>query len=230
MNNPVSKRTLVKVILLVSLAYIILQVIICCANDRNLSMNFWLEHHNVKKLIEAGVPENSPYEPIFQTISDSHFWILRAGLIVTLFFAFYYKNKNQELYRLLLNIVISAVLILLLSSVVITWIIKIFTGKPRPDTLLEMYSHFSLSARFHSFPSGHTTETFSYIIPYLYFFRKYYLHVILLLYGFFASSTRIFLAHHFFTDVLFGIYITAVSGFIVCFIVEHREQKAKKIA
>jgi membrane-associated phospholipid phosphatase len=229
MNDPIAKRSLIKIILIISVVYLVMQIVICFADDRHLSMSFWLEHHNAKMLIDAGLPEKSVYIPAIQAISDYHFWIFRAVLIILLVSAIYYKKRNQELYGLFLNILISSVIILLLNSFAITWILKILTGKPRPDTLLELYSPFSLSARYHSFPSGHTTETFSYIIPYVYFIRKYYANIILVLFGVLISSARIILAHHFFTDVLFGIYISVISGLIICYMIEHREQKAKKI-
>ncbi len=226
MNDEISKKTLYKLLLIITLIYLFLQVIIYNSNDNNLSMFFWLENNNAKELIDAGIPEKSVYTPIIENISDNHFWILRIGLVVTLFFVFYYKEKDKEKCRLLLNIIISVVIILLLSSGLITWILKIGVGKPRPSSLLEVYSRFSLSTKYHSFPSGHAAETFSYIIPYMYFIRKYYLHIILLLYGFSVSFTRVVLAHHFLTDVLFGIYISTISGIIVCYMIEHRTAKS----
>jgi membrane-associated phospholipid phosphatase len=222
MNYQLSKRTLIRILLIVTLLYLFLQIIICFAGDRNLSMSFWLEHHNAKNLVESGVPEKSGYTYIVNIISDYHFWVLRIGVLVTLFYAFYYKNKDKELFRLLIDIVISAVIILLISSGLITWILKTSIGKPRPYTLLESYSHFSFSVKYHSFPSGHTTETFSYIVPYIYFFRKYYISFVLLLFGFLVSFARIVLAQHYFTDVLFGAYTTIIAGLIVCYFIEQR--------
>jgi membrane-associated phospholipid phosphatase len=222
MKNKLSRKELVKILLLISLAYIFLQAMLFLNDDKNLSRFFWLEHRNIKELMDAGVPDKSDLTHVLKIISDNHFWILRAGVIAVLILSVYYKDKNEDLFNLYKNITISVVLLLIIASGIITWILKIIVGKPRPGTKLEDYAAFTLSEKFYSFPSGHTTETFSYIIPFIYFIRKYYISIILLIYGFFAAFTRVILAYHYFTDILFSMYITALAGCIICYIIEHK--------
>ncbi|MBN2039557.1 MAG: phosphatase PAP2 family protein [Spirochaetes bacterium] len=222
MTKEITKKKLAALLSVFTVIYIILQIIICIGNDTDLSRHFWIEHKNVQELINTGLPEKSEFTSIIKFISDQHFWILRAGVILTIFLACYYKNKNKEYYILFSNIAISAVLLLIISSGLITWILKISTGKPRPYTDFFQYVHFSLSTRYHSFPSGHTTETFSYIVPFIYFVRKPYFIIISLLYGVSTVFTRVILSHHYITDVLFAIYITFIAGYIICFIVNKK--------
>lgn len=206
--------------------YIILQIVIYFGNDTALSRYFWLENKNVPELMDAGIPQKSDFTPIARFISDQHFWLLRTGLIVTIILAFFYKNRNMEYSKLFFNITISVLLLLLINSGILTWILKICIGKPRPYTAVFEYVHFSLSTRYHSFPSGHTTETFSYIIPYIYFIRKPVLMIMLFLYGIFVTFTRVILSYHYITDVLFAIYITSVAGWLICsFIAQKRPIK-----
>jgi membrane-associated phospholipid phosphatase len=224
MKNKLSGKELVRILLIISLVYLSLQTLLFLNDDKNLSRFFWLEHRNIKELMDAGVPEKSELTPIIKSISDNHFWILRAGVIAVLILAVYYKDKNEDLFNLYKNITISVVLLLIIASGIITWILKIIVGKPRPSTKLEDYTTFTLSEKYYSFPSGHTTETFSYIIPFIYFIRKYSFFIILTIYGILAAFTRVILAYHYFTDILFGMYITALAGCIICYIVEHKDR------
>ncbi|MFH0976329.1 MAG: phosphatase PAP2 family protein [Spirochaetota bacterium] len=223
MNNITSRKDLIRTLLILTFIYLFLQVFLIFVNDKNISRYFWLEHRDIKELIDAGVPEKSGLTPIIKNISDNHFWLLRAGVICTLILTFYYKDKNNDLYCLFKNITISAVLILIIASGLVTWLLKIIVGKPRPGTKLEEYSAFNLSVKYYSFPSGHTSETFSYIIPFMFFIRKYYVIIILSIYGILAAFTRVVLAYHFFSDILFSMYITSLLGWIICYYVEKKK-------
>ncbi|MCU0821873.1 MAG: phosphatase PAP2 family protein [Spirochaetes bacterium] len=182
----------------------------------------WLEHKNAPELIDSGTPARSELTPVLKMISDNHFWVLRAGLLATIILAFYYKDKDADKYLLFRNISLSAVLILIFASGIITWILKISIGKPRPYTKLTEYISMAFSSRFQSFPSGHTTETFSYLFPYIYFLKKYSVGIMLFLSGLIISSFRIFLSYHYITDVIFGIYITIITGYIICIYIEKK--------
>ncbi len=221
-KNITSKKALIRFLIIVSFFYLILQSIVSYNDDKTLSRFFWLEHKNVKELIETNIPEKSKLTPIINAISDHHFWFLRIAVLISIFLAFYYKDRDKKLYFLFSNVSISVIILLILSSGLVTWLLKIIIGKPRPYTKLDVYSHFSFSNWLHSFPSGHTTETFSYIVPYIYFIRKHYIIIILSIYGILTTFTRVILSYHYITDVLFGIYITLTIGYIVCYMVEHR--------
>lgn len=224
-KSKTTKNGLIRFLIVFSICYLVLQAILCYNNDKTLSRFFWLEHHKVKELIDTNKPEKSELTPVVNIISDHHFWLLRTAVIICIALAFYYKNRDKNLYNLLLNLTISVIILLTLSSGLLTWLLKLSVGKPRPYTRLEVYSHFSLSNRYHSFPSGHTTETFSYLLPFMYFIRKPFLIIFLSIYGILTVFTRVLLAKHYLTDVLSGIYITVLTGCIICYLMEHRKEK-----
>jgi len=227
MNKELSLKVLIRLLLFVSLIYAILQTLIFFNDDKKLSEYFRLEK-NKNELVDQDHNQKPYLWPVIKAISDNHFWILRAGVLITAFLAFYYKDKNKDLFNLFINITISVIVILILASGVVTWIFKILIGKPRPNANIETYLPFNLSTKYHSFPSGHTTETFSYIIPYIYFIRKPFVVIILSIYGILAVFTRVVLSYHFITDVLSGIYITVLLGCIVCYIVENKSRQSYK--
>lgn len=220
MINKLSRKSPVTIIISITIVCSLLQAVVCFYDDTDLSRHLWLEHKNVKQLIEDGKPDKSELTPVMKSISDNHFWILRFAAILTLIFAFYFKKKDSKKYLFCRNTAVSIVILLIVSGL-ITWILKIFIGKPRPFTKLFDYQNITLSTRFHSFPSGHTTETFAYIVPFVYFFHyyynKFYLSIILIIYGILASLTRIVISAHYFTDVIAGIYITSITGYLICY-------------
>ena len=220
MNEKLSRKRLWGVLAIITLVYIILQGLLLAYDDLALSRKFWIEKRGYKSLEVSGKPESSELTPLLKRVSNHHFWILRAAVVGSFFLALYYRERDKRRYTLFKNIFISALLILILVSGVITWILKLSTGKPRPYSGLIECKPLSLSTKYHSFPSGHTTETFSYIIPFMYFLRRHLITLLLLLYGVLLSFTRVILAYHSITDVLFGIYITAVFGIVICTCVE----------
>jgi membrane-associated phospholipid phosphatase len=220
MDDKLSRKRYWRAFSVITLVYIILQILIFFFDDGALSRRLWIEHRGNRQLEELGKPESSGCTPLIKQLSNHHFWILRAAVVSSLFFALYYRKRDEKRYTLFKSIFLSALLILVLVSGVLTWVLKLSIGKPRPSSGLTQFMPLSLSTKYHSFPSGHTTETFSYIVPFIYFLRKHLVTVLLLVYGVALSFTRVILAYHFITDVLFGIYITVVSGIVICSYVE----------
>jgi membrane-associated phospholipid phosphatase len=222
MDEKLSRKRLWEALAIITLVYIILQGFLLVYGDWTLSRRFWIEQSDHRALEDSGKPESSEFTPRLKVLSDHHFWILRAAVMGSFFLALYYRERDKRRYTLFRSIFISALLILILVSGVITWILKLSIGRPRPYSGLTEWRPLSLSTKYHSFPSGHTTETFSYIIPYMYFLRRHLVTLMLFLYGVVLSFTRVMLAYHSITDVLFGIYITAVFGMVICSCVEGR--------
>ena len=221
MAMKLSRKRIGITLSLFTLAYLIAQVIIVLNDDVKISQSFWLEHREVKEL--QGVKlEKSVYTDLVKNISDHHFWVWRIALIGSIALAIYYRRRERGKYILFRNIVLSSLLLLLLIAGVLTWALKLSLGKPRPSSGIAEYLPWSLSTKYHSFPSGHTTETFSYLFPYMYFLRRHLLSIVLALYGIAMSFTRVILAAHFLTDVLFGMYMTLAAGLIICSLVEER--------
>ncbi|MDY6935776.1 MAG: phosphatase PAP2 family protein [Spirochaetota bacterium] len=217
-----SRKRLIRSISTISIIYLIVQSMIIYFDDTDLSRSLWLEHKNVKELIKAGTPERSSITPIAKAISNQHFWILRFYLLITIILTFYYRQKDIEKYTRYKCFTLSVIIILIAVSGVLTWSLKILVGKPRPFTNLTEHIPFALSMKYHSFPSGHTTETFSYIIPYIYYRNNKYLISIVFFCGILISFLRIILSYHYITDVIFGIYLTSLFGYIICYLCEKR--------
>ncbi len=216
-----SRKRILIVLSLVTLVYIVFQAFIVFHDDMKLSQSFWLEHHGIKEL-EREKPGNSEYTALVKGISNHHFWVWRIALIGFIALAFYYRRRERRRYILFRNIILSSLLLLLLAAGLLTWVLKLSLGKPRPSSGIAEYLPWSLSTKYHSFPSGHTTETFSYLFPYMYFVRRHLLSIALVLYGIAMSMTRVLLAAHFLTDVLFGMYMTIAAGLILCVFIEER--------
>lgn len=220
MDDKLSRKRYWRALSIITIVYGILQVSIFILDDGILSKKLWIEHRGYGVLEELGKPEHSRCTPLIKQLSNHHFWILRAAVMSSLFFAIYYRKRDAKRYILCKSIFVSSLLLLILVSGVFTWILKLSTGKPRPSSGLTECMPLSLSTKYHSFPSGHTTETFSYIVPFIYFLRRHLITVLLVAYGVALSFTRVILAYHFITDVLFGIYMTVVSGIVICSYVE----------
>jgi len=230
MELILSRKRQFRFILVITFIYIVIQIPVIFFDDINISRQLWLEHKNVTDLIESGKPAKSELTPVIKMVSDNHFWVLRAGLLATIILAVYYKDKDADKYILCRNISLSAIFILIIASGLITWILKIAVGRPRPYTKIYEYLPLAFSTRFQSFPSGHTTETFSYLIPYIYFIKSYTAGALLFLFGLLISSFRIFLSYHYITDVIFGIYITIIVGYVICIYFDEKSKKQNKCA
>ena len=230
MDLNLSRKRQFRFILIITIIYVVIQVPVILFDDIHLSRHLWLEHKNVAELVESGKPAKSELTPVLRMISDNHFWVLRAGLLTTIILAVYYKDKDMDKYLLYRNISLSAVVILFFVSGLITWILKIAVGRPRPYTNITEYLSFAFSTRFQSFPSGHTTETFSFLFPYIYFFKSNMLRAVLFLSGLIISSFRIFLSYHYITDVVFGIYISIIVGYIICIYFDEKSERFKECA
>jgi membrane-associated phospholipid phosphatase len=216
MDALLSRKRLWRLLIICTAVYVALQVAVIAAGDVTLSRALWLEHENIPELAAAGKPGFSPWRETVQFISNQHFWLLRCVFVFCIAAAVYFRNKDREKSIVYRNISVSTALMLLIVALGITWAIKLGIGKPRPYAGLVAYGPFSPHNKYHSFPSGHMTETFSYIVPLLYFLRKRYLVVPLVLYGVVIALTRVLLAKHYFTDVLFGSYMAAVLGCVLC--------------
>jgi len=95
----------------------------------------------------------------------------------------------------------------------------IFPDAPRPLTFLkdeyplEMVEDV-VRLYYRSFPSGHTMTAFSMATLLALMTNNKHTQLILFIYAFFIGLSRIYLAHHFLSDVVFG----AVFGMLVTFL------------
>ncbi len=138
------------------------------------------------------------FKPI--TALGNALWYIVPGLGVYM----YYRNKRADIAKKGLYLVLSVAI-----SGLITDIIKILVGRPRP----KMWIHHHLGspqwlefkASFWSMPSGHTTTAFAAGVALGYIFPKYrYLFWAMAL---LVGVSRVVLAKHYPSDVLVGALI-----------------------
>ncbi len=144
-------------------------------------------------------------------------------LFVILFFVSYlFKVKNWSLFSYFRNLSIFCFLHLL-STGLVTQIIKHIVGRPRPNhTNLEediSFNYFSSESIFHSFPSGHSSTIICVcliacsIIPSLKYFFYFFAAII--------SLSRVIVGAHFFTDIVAG----ALLALIIFRVLDHYFKK-----
>lgn len=100
-------------------------------------------------------------------------------------------------------------------SHIVVQVFKLCFPRKRPYLILDGTNHPINPLQDHSFPSGHTTAIFSVIIPLILFHPT--LSLILLPVGFSVAVSRIFLGLHYPSDVLAGMLLGSVTGY-VCFL------------
>ena len=159
-------------------------------------------------------------------------WLFIPSLFVIIFYYFIKKTKHYNNQRNIIEICYNFSVYLslsLLTTGLLTQIIKNLVGRPRPNytSLANLrallsdgfeFNFFSLnpeinslvaSSRFHSFPSGHTATIFAAALVAILFWPKLKYFFIILA-GIVASS-RIIMGAHFFTDIVGGIAVSYIG-------------------
>ncbi|MCL1630343.1 phosphatase PAP2 family protein [Sporolactobacillus sp. CPB3-1] len=103
----------------------------------------------------------------------------------------------------------------LTASHIIVQVFKKCFPRKRPYLILDDANYPVNALQDNSFPSGHTTAIFSVIIPLILFHPS--LSLILLPVGLSVAVSRIFLGLHYPSDVLAGMMLGTITGYI-CFI------------
>lgn len=127
-------------------------------------------------------------------------------LALALCFRYLVKNPRLEAkaWFLLMCVIVPGLICLLL---------KMALGRARPRLLLDgqMYGFYGLkwNPNFWSLPSGHTTTIMSVIFGLCILFPRYFYWFILL--GIAVALSRVFLSHHYLSDVLFAAYLALIE-------------------
>ncbi|ARG97906.1 phosphatase PAP2 family protein [Legionella micdadei] len=127
-------------------------------------------------------------------------------LVLALCFRFILKNPMREAraWFLLICVIITGLICILL---------KLVLGRARPRLFLDsqLYGFYGLkwNANFWSLPSGHTTTIMSVIFGLCILFPRYFYWFVLL--GVTVALSRVFLSHHYLSDVLFAAYLALIE-------------------
>lgn len=100
----------------------------------------------------------------------------------------------------------------LILSQGITYTLKMLLSRERPYNVLKDLNTYNIILKDYSFPSGHTSASFS--VATIIAFNLPQLSWIVLICAFFVGISRIYLAVHYPTDVLAGIIIGVGSAII----------------
>ncbi len=101
----------------------------------------------------------------------------------------------------------------LLISQGITYSLKAILKRERPYNVLEEINTYGLELRDYSFPSGHSSSSFT--IASIIFLNNPIIGIFALIYAIFIAISRIYLGVHYPTDVIAGIGIGLLSSIFV---------------
>ncbi|MBU1076359.1 MAG: phosphatase PAP2 family protein [Spirochaetes bacterium] len=128
---------------------------------------------------------------------------------------------DQPKLRHLISI---AILSALLAGLV-GQVIKIITARTRPYAEMDPLQFFNykiiylkskyFSPTFKSFPSGHTTNAFSFMIPFILYFKNKMIRMLLVIVPVLTGIARIYYSKHWPSDVVFGAFLGIYIGMIL---------------
>lgn len=135
-------------------------------------------------------------------------WYLAASLVLY----FFWRKRKPLMARAALFVFSTT----LLSGVVIN-ILKVIFGRARPklyykDDIFGFF-WFKLDVLYRSFPSGHSTTAIGVWLAFSLLFPRYRWQLIAI--GIIIASSRVILTMHYFSDVIAGGYIGAMTTLIL---------------
>lgn len=103
----------------------------------------------------------------------------------------------------------------LFISQTITYIAKSILSRERPYNILKHLNTFEINLKDYSFPSGHSSASFSLAMVIAFNIPK--LSVLVLIMALLVGISRIYIGVHYPTDVAAGIFLGMASAFVVNF-------------
>ncbi|AIJ06145.1 lipoprotein B [Methanocaldococcus bathoardescens] len=141
---------------------------------------------------------NSILDIIMPIISKTVYPLIAITILIILI-------KNRKFGIKLISILFLAVIIL--------FSLKYLINEPRPYLVLENVHLLCYEGNEPSFPSGHTTLAFTLATSLLYYSRK--IGLLFLIWAIFVAYSRVYVGVHYPFDVLAGIIIGIVCGYLI---------------
>lgn len=118
----------------------------------------------------------------------------------------------------------------LVLSGIIARILKFLVGRPRPSAAALGIEHWgpSLSRHFDSFPSGHSTSAFAFAVGIAFYYPV--LIPPLFIMAILVALARVYLGHHYFSDVYGGALVGILSGFLARGVLRFMEKSSSTSA
>lgn len=153
---------------------------------------------------------NPVFDMIMPHLSDCGGFVslLVICILAILVLRHYKRQKYLEIAKMCLYA--------LVLSGIIAACLKLAYHSPRPFTVLENVRQLTIPTEPNSFPSGHTSSTFSVVSVLVWTLRENVVVVCLLvLFAFLVGFSRIYVGVHYPFDVLVGAVVGVVSGVVV---------------
>ena len=145
--------------------------------------------------------------PVLQLVSDTTTWVSIGGMAALLGWSFYRKSKGLRTKFFLL-------LLVLLLTAGITRTVKTLVDRDRPFTTYPEIKKLSTGGD-SSFPSGHTLEAFGMATAAACLFRRRRVAVIAFSWALIVAWSRMALGVHYPSDVLAGMILGGLTGWLV---------------
>ena len=144
---------------------------------------------------------------------DSIYFFVPTALI---WIAIKISNSKNKIINTISDISLFIFFSILLSGV-IAQIAKHIIGRPRPilynDFDMKSVNIFNFDAKWHSFPSGHTTTIFAFIFCLFFLFPK--IKNFLISVAIIIASTRVIIGAHFISDIFGGVLVAYLCTIFV---------------
>ena len=150
---------------------------------------------------------------------------LGNGIIWIPLFVYVLLFKREYLIAVFAGLIICTILTQFLKQVV-------FPNNFRPIVVLSgkvrVIQGYYIN-REHSFPSGHTSTAFTLALLLAFIVKKDFWVYFFPVVAFFVGYSRVYLAQHFVTDVLAGIFVGIVSSYLALQVYEQFRKRKKKL-
>lgn len=148
----------------------------------------------------------------FTSLGNSGILFIVAGVVLLLF------KKTRRLG-------VAALLALLIGFLITNLTLKPLVSRPRPWLDVEGLIHLLGESAYRSFPSGHATSAFAFAFALRYGTERKWLKWLAMIVAILMGLSRLYVGVHYPTDVLGGVLVGWVAGWIAWQICRKRKKR-----